>query len=76
MVRIRKNAEEVLRNWQAGVKDTRENKRMFAVPFTPQEVCSFVFSHHSCAPGVLVCLSHSVVHEFGREQVNAVLSSS
>lgn len=75
MVRVNKSFEEILTNWHAGVKDKMENKKLFAVPFTPQEVCAFVFSHESFSPGGLVCLYHALVHEFGREQVNSVISS-
>lgn len=75
MVKIKKSAEEILRNWHAGVKDKMENKKIFAVPFTPEEVCSFVFSHEPFSPGGLVCLYHALVHEFGREQVNSAISS-
>jgi transcriptional regulator with XRE-family HTH domain len=75
MVKVNKSAEEILQNWHAGVKDKRENSKIFAVPFTPQEVCSFVFSHEPFAPGGLVCLYHALVHEFGREQVNSAISS-
>jgi hypothetical protein len=75
MVKANKGAEEILRNWDAGVKDKMENKKIFAVPFTPEEVCSFVFSHEPFSPGGLICLYHALVHEFGREQVNSVISS-
>jgi hypothetical protein len=75
MVKVNKRADEILMNWHAGVKDKMENKKIFAVPFTPQEVCSFIFSHELFSPGGLVCLYHSLVHEFGRDQVNMVLSS-
>lgn len=75
MVKVNKSSEEILRNWQAGVKDKMENKKLFAVPFTPQEVCSFVFSHEPFSPGGLICLYHALVHEFGREQVNTAISS-
>jgi len=74
MVKVNKSFEEILRNWHAGVKDKMENKKIFAVPFTPQEVCSFVFSHEPFSPGGLVCLYHALVHEFGREQVNSAIS--
>ncbi len=74
MVKVNKSFEEILRNWHAGVKDEIENKKIFAVPFTPQEVCSFVFSHEPFSPGGLVCLYHALVHEFGREQVNSAIS--
>lgn len=75
MVRVNKSVEDILRDWQAGVKDKIENKKMFAVPFTLQEVCSFVFSHQPFSPSGLVCLYHTLVHEFGREQVNSIISS-
>lgn len=76
VVKVNKRAEEILQNWYAGVKDKRENKKIFAVPFTPQDVCSFVFSHHPWTPGGLICLYHTLVHEFGKAQVNAVIASS
>jgi hypothetical protein len=75
VVKVNKRAQEILSNWHAGVKDKMENKKVFAVLFTPQDICSFVFSHESFSPGALVCLYHSLVHEFGREQVNTVISS-
>jgi transcriptional regulator with XRE-family HTH domain len=75
MVKVNKSAEEILRNWYAGVKDKRENSKIFAVHFTPEEICSFVFSHQPFTPGGLVGLYHCLVHEFGRAQVNSVLSS-
>ena len=74
MVKVKKSAEEILRNWHAGVKDKMENKRIFAIPFTPEDVCAFVFSHEPWAGG-LVCLYHALVHDFGREHVNTVLAS-
>lgn len=75
MVKVKRSTEEILRNWHAGVKDKMENQRVFAVPFTPEEVCEFIFSHEPFSPGGLVCLYHALVHEFGRERVNTVLSS-
>ena len=74
MVKVKKSSEEILRNWHAGGKDKMENQKLFAVPFTPQGVCSFVFSHEPWAGG-LVGLYHALAHEFGREQVNSVISS-
>lgn len=74
MIKVNRNFEEILRNWRAGVKDKIENKKIFVIPFTPQEVCSFIFSHEPFSPGGLVCLYHSLVHEFGREQVNKAMS--
>lgn len=75
MVKVQRSSEEILRNWRTGVKDKVENKKLFAVPFTPSDVCSFVFSHESFWAGGLVCLYHTLVHEFGKGQVNAALFS-
>lgn len=74
MVKVNTSAEEILRAWHTGVKDKMENKRLFAVPFTLHDICSFVFAHAPWAGG-LVCLYHALVHEFGRKQVNTVIFS-
>jgi hypothetical protein len=76
MVKLQRRADEVLQKIQRGVRDKFENRRLFAVPFTPQDVCSFVFSHEPFAPGGLVCLYHALVHEFGREKVDTTCSIS
>jgi hypothetical protein len=73
MIKINKSAEEALSNWHTGVKDKWENTKIFVVPFTPQDICSFVFSHETFSG--LVCLYHSLVHEFGKAQVNRAISS-
>lgn len=75
MVKVQRRAEEVLENLRRSVRDRFESRRVFSVPFTPEEVCAFVFAHEPFSPGGLVCLYHSLVHEFGREQVNSALSS-
>jgi hypothetical protein len=74
-VKLQRRAEEVLENLRRSVRDRFESRRVFSVPFTPEEVCSSVFSHEPFSPGGLVCLYHALVHEFGREQVNSALSS-
>ena len=74
-VKLQRRVEEVLENLRRSVRDRFENRRVFSVPFTPEEVCSFVFSHEPFSPGGLVCLYHALVHEFGREQVNSAISS-
>jgi DNA-binding XRE family transcriptional regulator len=74
IVRVKKSAEEILRSWHNGVRDKMENKKLFTVPFTPQDICSFVFSHRPFAGG-LVCLYHALVHEYGRVEVDKVISS-
>jgi len=38
LVRLQRSVEEVLANMQRGVRDRFENRRLFAVPFNPQEV--------------------------------------
>jgi hypothetical protein len=76
MVKLHRSVEEVLATLQRSVRDRFEHRRVFAVPFTPQEVCAFVFTHEPFSPGGLVCLYHALVHEFGRDQVKSVLSSS
>lgn len=74
MVHVKKNAEEILRHWQAGVKDKMENTKLLAVPFTPKDLLAFVFAHESWTDG-LVCLYHALVHEYGRGRVDRVLST-
>lgn len=75
LLKIQKNAHEVIRNWQMGVKDKLENRKLFAVPFTPESVCEFVFSHSPWGGGALMGIYHTLIHEFGKDQVSTVLSS-
>lgn len=75
IVRLQRSAEEVIGNMRRGVRDRFENRRIFSVPFTPEDVCSFVFSHKPFSPGGLVCLYHALVHEFGRDRVDTVIAS-
>lgn len=74
MVRVNKRAEDILRHWNAGVKDKIENQKMMAVPFTPEDVCAFVFSHEPWAGG-LVSIYHALVHEYGWQRVETAISS-
>lgn len=76
MVKLKRSVEEVLENLRRSVRDWFEHRRVFSAPFTPEEVCSFVFSHSPFSPGGLVCLYHALVHEFGRERVDTVIASS
>lgn len=75
MVKLQKSTEEILQNVRRGVQDRFENKRIFSVPFTPEEICSFVFEHQPFSPGGITCLYHALVHEFGREKVDTALSA-
>lgn len=74
-MKITKTAHDILNNWHLGVKDKMENKKLFAIPFTPEDVCDFVFSHEPWGGGALMGIYHTLVHEFGREQVNHIISS-
>ncbi|WP_146505453.1 hypothetical protein [Thermosporothrix hazakensis] len=73
LVKVNKRAEEIIRNWQTGVKDKQENKKLFVVPFTPSAISWFVVSHQPFSGG-LISIYHSLVHEFGKAQVNATIS--
>jgi hypothetical protein len=52
-----------------------ENKKLFAVPFTPEDVCAFVFSHGPWGAGALMGVYHTLVHEFGKGRINKVLNA-
>jgi DNA-binding XRE family transcriptional regulator len=75
LMKLQNTANEIIKNWQIGVKDKLENKKFFAIPFTPQDVCEFVFSHSPWGGGALMGIYHTLVHEFGRKEVDKVLSS-
>jgi hypothetical protein len=75
MVKVRRTMAHILGSWQGGVKDKMENKKLFPVSFTPQDVCSSVFSQENWTPGGLICLYHTLTHEFGRREVDRILSS-
>jgi len=75
LMKSQKPANEIIKNWQTGVKDKMENKKLFAIPFTLEDVCEFVFSHGPWGGGALMGVYHTLVHEFGKEQVNSVISS-
>lgn len=73
LVKLEKPLVEVM---QKGARDQFfENRQLFHMPFTPEEICAFVFEHEPFSPGGLVCLYHALVHEFGHEQVNAAISA-
>lgn len=68
-IKVQKTAREIIRNWQIGVKDKLENKKLFAIPFNPKAVCEFVLSHEPWGGGALMGIYHTLVHEFGRSAV-------
>ena len=73
MVKIKRSIEKLLQRWDNGVKDKFENQKLFAVPFTPEEVVSFAYSHQPFAPGPT--LYNALVHEFGRSRVEDAFDS-
>lgn len=75
LMKSQKTANEIIKSWQMGAKDKIENKKLFAIPFTLEDVCEFVFSHGPWAGGALMGIYHTLVHEFGRVSVERVLSS-
>lgn len=74
LIKSQKSASEIMKNWQIGVKDKMENKKLFAVPFTPEDVYRFILSHGPWGGGALMGIYHTLVHEFGKERVNTALS--
>ncbi len=75
LMKSQKTANEIIKNWQIGAKDKMENKKLFAIPFTLEDVCEFVFSHRPWGGGALMGIYHTLVHEFGRESVERAISS-
>jgi hypothetical protein len=75
LIKSPKTAHEIMKNWQIGVKDKMENKKLIAVPFTLEKVCEFVFTHEPWGGGALMGIYHTLVHEFGREAVDRALAS-
>jgi transcriptional regulator with XRE-family HTH domain len=75
MIKIQKTSSEILKIWNNGVKDKMESKKLFALPFNPRDITSFVFSHNPWFPGALPGLYFTLIHEFGRGEVDRVLSS-
>lgn len=75
LMKLQKTAQEIINNWQTGVKDKMENKRLFAIPFTLEDICEFVFSHEPWGGGALMGIYHTLVHEFGKEAVDHTITS-
>jgi hypothetical protein len=67
MIKVKKSIEKLLHLWDNGVRDKFENQELFPVPFTPEDVISFAYSHQPFAPGPT--LYYALVHEFGRSMV-------
>lgn len=77
LVKVNKSADEIMQKWHSGVKDKVENKMVSPVRFTPEDIATFVFSpdRHESWGGGLICLYHSLVHDFGYERVDRVIDS-
>jgi len=74
MVKVKIGVEKLLSRWDNGVRDKFENQEIFPVPFTPQDVVLFAYSHLPFAPGPT--LYYALVHEFGRSLVEEALDST
>ena len=73
MVKINQTIEEVTKRWNSGVKDKLENARIHPIKFDLNTIVPFVFSHDPWTPSALVCLYHTLVHEFGRKNVDEAI---
>lgn len=71
-VKVERTANEVIQHINKS-RDLFENRKLFAVPFTPEDVSAFIFEHQPFSPGGIVCLYHALVHEFGYETVDRVI---
>lgn len=70
MVRVQRTSQEVLDRWSKGVKDKLENQKLYPLPFTPEDYLQFITEHQMVGES----LYYALVHEFGRESVERVLS--
>jgi hypothetical protein len=70
MVRVQRTCQEILEKWSKGVKDKLENQKLYPLPFTPKDYLQFIIEHKMVGES----LYYALVHEFGREQVEKVLS--
>lgn len=68
-------ANDLLRRRRMGVKDRIENKQLYALPFEPASLISFVLSRGPWAPAGLACLYHCLVRQFGRVSIDRCLSA-
>lgn len=73
MVKVKRDIQKLLDRWDNGVRDTFENQQLFPVPFTPEDVISFAYTHQPFAPGPT--LYYALVHEFGRSAVEEAFDS-
>src|SRR2546421_1394215 len=73
MVKVNKTIEEITKHWNSGVKDKLENARIHPIKFDLHTIVPFVFSHEPWTPSALVCLYHTLVHEFGRKNVDEAI---
>ncbi len=70
VVRVQRTCQEILDKWSKGVKDKIENQKLYPLPFTPENYIQFITEHQMVGES----LYYALVHEFGRENVERVLS--
>jgi hypothetical protein len=73
MVRIKRSMHELATLWDSGVKDKFENQEILPVPFTLDDVTTFVLTHQSFS--LKPTIYHALVHEFGKKHVDAVIAA-
>jgi transcriptional regulator with XRE-family HTH domain len=71
MVRVQRTCQEIMDRWSKGVKDKLENQKLYPLPFTPEDYVQFITEYRIVGEN----LYYALVHEFGREKVERVLSS-
>lgn len=71
MVKVQRTFQEILDRWSKGVKDKIENQKLYPLLFTPEAYMQFITEHRMVGESMY----YALVHEFGREEVESVLSS-
>jgi len=74
MARVNFTAAQIQERRTTGAKDKWENKTLHYIPFNVQAVVDFVLNHSPWTPFGLVCVLHTLIHEFGRSDVERALA--
>jgi len=74
MARVGFTATRIRERRTTGTKDKWENETLHYIPFTVQTVVDFVLGHFPWTPGGLTCILHTLIHEFGRDDVEKALA--
>ena len=75
IIRINRTIEELIKQWNSGVKDKLENTHIYPVKFEPDEIIPFIFSHEPWTPSALICIYHALVHEYGHKRVDGTIEA-